>query len=474
MLRYTLIAAMAAAMGVPAAGQTWVNGTGTVPALAVRAGTDLGGAALYVCRTTDSQALVHVGKFRQGLGCVYFYNGVASAGASYQILTDFSDAWQSATSGSAPGNSTQVSSGLYVCRALVESSMQVGQLRSGSSGCAIEFGGTGGVFSNYEVLWTPWADASNGAIPGGAVPTGNDTGGTLYTCRAVISGATQIGKLRSGFTGCRIGLNGSITVATNYQVLVNLTAQWQSYNTAVPAGGAFYAGSSAGAPKYICRFTIGGTSDLTPGQVGGPASENPSQCKVEYFNASKNAGNYEAFRLVDPAFFCAYSVSPASIDAPGGGSTVTVNVSGGCGWVNFPSESWVKPSVRSGTGGSFTVTIDPNPLSTSRTATLSVGGTTIPITQSGSCTWTVSPTSISQPASGGIALVSVTTNGCPFFVSETLSWVDASLIGTTNNRTVQLTIAPNSSTNSRSGNVDIAGQLVNITQAGVCSYTVSP
>lgn len=461
-------------LALPGLGQTWVNGTGQVPALAVRGGTDVGGAALYICRATDGQGVTHVGKFRTGLGCLYFYNGQPVVAGSYQVLTDDSVSWQAAAGGSVPAGSYQAASGLvYICRAWVEDSLQVGQLRGGSTGCAIEFGATGGVFTSYEVLRRPWAGASNGAIPSGAVATGADSGGTLYTCRAVSGGAMQIGKLRSDFTGCRIGLSGSITVATSYEVLVNMTPQWQSFTGAIPAGGAFFAGSASGQPKYICRFTIGGTSDLTPGQVGGPAGEQPNSCKVEYFGSSKDSGAYQALVNPEPASSCNYTVSPQTVNAGAGGGTATITMTSGCGWVNFPSDSWIQPSVRSGSGsGTFTLTVSPNPSTSPRTGTVSAGGKTITVNQAGACVYTVSPLTVSFSASGGTRSVSVTTTpGCNSWSAVTpSSWLT---IGG-GSSFVTITAIANLGA-ARSAQVYVAGQTVTVTQEGVCpAYTVSP
>lgn len=466
------------AAALPALAQTWVAGTGSLPALAVRGGTDLGGTPLYICRATDGQGLTHVGKYGSGLGCVYFYNGQAFSPSTYQVLTDYSADWQAASGGSAPGNSYQAASGpVYVCRALVENSRQVGQLRSGSPGCAIEFGGTGGVFTTYEVMWSPWTASSNGVIPGGAVQTGVDSGGALYTCRTSTGTNRQIGKLRADFNGCRIGLNGSISVLTTYEVLVGQQPAWQSYTSAVPAGGAFYAGSAGGQPKYICRFTIGGTSDLTPGQTGGPASESPNQCRVEYFGATKDSGNFEALVKNEPSPNCSYSVSPLTIDATAAGLTTIVNVGSTCGWVNFPSQPWLQVSARSGSGnGSFQVTVGANVVTSPRSATIAVGGKTITINQAASCVYSVAPTFATAPSSGVDRMFTITTAaGCPWAVTNAPFWISGLNSGT-GNGTLTVRVAPQIfGAAPRTGTFTVGGRTVTVSQDGICpGYTVSP
>lgn len=462
--------------GCAAYGQSWVAGAGQIPALAVRGGTDLGGPALYICRTTDGQGLTQVGKFSSGLGCVYFYNGQALPAPSYQVLTDYSVSWQTGNNGSVPANSFQAATGpVYVCRAWVENSHQVGQLRNGANGCAIEFGGTGGVFANYEVLWSPWIASSGGNIPSGAVQTGSDSGGTLYTCRT-LAGPRQIGKLRADFSGCRIGLNGTISVVPTYEVLVNFPIQWQSFNSAVPAGSAFFAGSSSSQPKYVCRFTIGGTSDITPGQAGGPSSEQPNQCKVEYFGSSKDSGSFEALVRPEPTPSCAYTVTPATINVPASGSSVTISVTSGCGWVNFPSESWLQTSTRTGMGnGTFILTIAANGSASPRTGIVSVGGRTITVNQAGGCAYAVSPLTTTIPASGGSRTFNVTaTAGCTWSVPTNIPWLTPSPTGGTGSGVFTMQAALNTSTAARNASFTVAGYNVILTQQGVCAYTVTP
>jgi len=99
------------------------------------------------------------------------------------------------------------------------------------------------------------------------------------------------------------------------------------------------------------------------------------------------------------------------------------------------------------------------------------GGTT--------CTYTVSPTSQSFSPSGGTGSITVnTTTGCGWSASADVPWITiTSGASGSGNGSVGYSVAANSGTTSRSGNVNVAGKVVAITQAGAtpsCTYTVSP
>lgn len=456
-----------------APGQNWVAGSGSLPSLAAQAGYDLGNVPLYICRTVNQQGDTFAGKFSANFGCVYFH-GSAVAPSSYQILTDYSIDWRQAADGSIPAGSYHAGGGVYICRAYVENSLQVGQVRAGSPGCEIEFGQTGGYFPTYEVMYSPWTQASNGSIPSGAFQGGTDNDGQpLYVCRGVSNGVQHLGKIKPGTSGCRAGAGNTPFLFNYYEVLTNFSGSWQTYNNSVPAGGAYFAGSGGGAAKYVCRFNVQGTNGLTPGQTGG--SDSINRCNIEYGNGVKDSGSFQALRQQETQGVCNYTASPASINAPAGGSSVTITMTGGCGWVNFPSAPWLRPSKRSGTAGSFVLTIDPNPSPSARTGTVVAGGITISISQAGACSYVLSPNPVIIGAAAGTKTIGVTTTaGCSWSAITAHSWIHISNPSGSGSGIIVLHIDANSGATSRNGSVFVNGQGVTVTQAGACFYTVYP
>jgi all-beta uncharacterized protein len=179
---------------------------------------------------------------------------------------------------------------------------------------------------------------------------------------------------------------------------------------------------------------------------------------------------------------CTYSVSPASISAPSTGSFGSVSITTGssCTWTAVSSVSWVTfTSPASGQGlSSVSYSVAPNTTGASRSGTITVAGRTITVSQSGgSCSYTVSPTSVSAQSTGLNASVSIVTgSSCPWTAVPSVTWItitssaSGSGLGSFN-----YSVAPNTTSVPRTGTIAVAGQTVSITQAaGSCTYTVTP
>jgi sugar lactone lactonase YvrE len=94
------------------------------------------------------------------------------------------------------------------------------------------------------------------------------------------------------------------------------------------------------------------------------------------------------------------------------------------------------------------------------------------------CTYSVSPTALQAPASGGNLTVSVqTTASCSWAVSGLPTWITVSGASSgTGSATVALVVAPNSGA-AQSATISIAGVSVTINQAAAassCTYAISP
>jgi Zn-dependent metalloprotease len=100
--------------------------------------------------------------------------------------------------------------------------------------------------------------------------------------------------------------------------------------------------------------------------------------------------------------------------------------------------------------------------------TTHTAATNVPTDCGGTCTFSISPTSASQPASGGTGTVSVTaTAGCTWSAVSNSAFI--TITGGspgTGNGTVSYSVAANTSTSSRTGTLTITGQTFTVTQAG--------
>ena len=94
------------------------------------------------------------------------------------------------------------------------------------------------------------------------------------------------------------------------------------------------------------------------------------------------------------------------------------------------------------------------------------------------CGFSLNPTAVSVPASGGDYEVDVSTgSGCDWAVADALPWVAVGTGGGSGSGTVPLAVQANLSSSSRTGTIDIAGQTITIwqdTAGSACSFSVSP
>jgi Putative binding domain, N-terminal/Viral BACON domain len=181
---------------------------------------------------------------------------------------------------------------------------------------------------------------------------------------------------------------------------------------------------------------------------------------------------------------CNYAVSPQSdsFAAAGGSDTISVTTGNGCGWSASTSTPWLTiNSGASGTGyGLVNFAVGANTSTSARSGSLVVAGQTVPITQAGiSCTYSISPGNASAAAAGATGSVTVTAGaGCGWTAASGAGWITVtSGASGSGNGTVGYSVAANTATSARSGNVTIAGQTFTVSQtaaSSACTYSISP
>ncbi|HEY9284837.1 MAG TPA: M36 family metallopeptidase [Pyrinomonadaceae bacterium] len=100
--------------------------------------------------------------------------------------------------------------------------------------------------------------------------------------------------------------------------------------------------------------------------------------------------------------------------------------------------------------------------------TTHTAATNIPTDCGGTCTFSISPTSASQPAAGGTGTVSVTAGaGCAWTAASNSSFITVTGGASgSGSGTVSYSVASNTATTSRTGTLTVAGQTFTVTQAG--------
>jgi Putative binding domain, N-terminal len=166
---------------------------------------------------------------------------------------------------------------------------------------------------------------------------------------------------------------------------------------------------------------------------------------------------------------CTYSVSPTNVSAPSTGlnSSISVITGSACAWTPASSVLWITVTSGGMSGlGSFSYTVAPNGTGAGRTGTLTVGGQIVTVTQStGSCTYSVSPTSVSAPSTGLNSSISVVTgSGCAWTATSSATWIAITSGGMSGLGSVNYTVA--ATTTARTGTITVAGQTITITQIG--------
>jgi hypothetical protein len=177
---------------------------------------------------------------------------------------------------------------------------------------------------------------------------------------------------------------------------------------------------------------------------------------------------------------CSYTVSPltTSVSVGGGaGPQIRIDTQNGCAWTAASNATWL--SITSGAGGSgdgsvaFSASANTG---AARSGTLSVAGQTVTVSQSSGCSYSVTPTSVSIGAVGGTGTsISVTTGtSCTWTATTNAGWITI-LTGATGTGSGSVTYAAQPNTGSaRNGTLTAAGQVVAISQSGVCVYEISP
>jgi hypothetical protein len=180
---------------------------------------------------------------------------------------------------------------------------------------------------------------------------------------------------------------------------------------------------------------------------------------------------------------CSYSLNPtsSSILAAGGPMSFAVTTnSSSCAWTASTAAPWITVnSPGSGTGtGTVNLSIAANPDTATRTGTVNLQGLTFTVTQFGSaCSFTLSPASISVPASGGSAPVGINASSgtCAWTAGGGDAWISVSQPDSgAGSGSVTVSIAANAGTSSRSGAITIAGMPFTVNQAGAgCTYSLN-
>jgi hypothetical protein len=194
----------------------------------------------------------------------------------------------------------------------------------------------------------------------------------------------------------------------------------------------------------------------------------------------------QAVSITQQGVTCAYTLLPASrtVDAAGATATFDVNTDAACNWTAAPTVPWLT-LVSGGSGpGNATVTYRAaaNPDAASRTGSLTVGGQSHTVTQTGlsSCTVDLNKYQDSFAVAGGNGTFDVAApSTCAWIATSTVGWMrvtDPAGGAGTGSRRVTYAVDANPGAAPRSATIAVGGRMFTITQAGTaaCDYSVAP
>jgi hypothetical protein len=206
-----------------------------------------------------------------------------------------------------------------------------------------------------------------------------------------------------------------------------------------------------------------GTVGLAIGATTGPARTGTVTVAGQRITVTQSQG-------------CAYAIDPTSqnIGAAGGEGTVSVTAGNGCSWTAAAGVDWIQ--IVQGTSGSgngnvrFRVSPTSGP---ARAGTMTIAGRTFTVNQGQGCSFTLSPASVTVPASGGARNFDVqAAGGCGWTATSNTPWISiAGGASGSGNGTVRLTVESNAGPE-RSGTVTAGGRTFTVNQEGDCAFAL--
>ena len=179
---------------------------------------------------------------------------------------------------------------------------------------------------------------------------------------------------------------------------------------------------------------------------------------------------------------CDITISPTAVSAAADAATGSVSVTTGssCSWSTTSSATWLTVTGgASGTGnGAVSYELDANTTNAVRTATLTIGGRIFSVTQAAPiCAISLSATAVSLTSASAFRTVSVTTSGgCAWSAVSSVPWITVASGGSGSGPgSIAYSVAPNTSTATRTGTLRVGSETLAITQTGVaCTFNLNP
>ncbi|HEX8250720.1 MAG TPA: BACON domain-containing carbohydrate-binding protein, partial [Pyrinomonadaceae bacterium] len=319
------------------------------------------------------------------------------------------------------------------------------------------------VLTNAGCTWTAQANDNWITITGGNQGNGN---GTVSFTVAANTGPARTGTITAA------GLTYTVNQASGCAYSLSATSANfpaaggnGSVNVTTASGCAWTAASNVNWISITGGASGSGNGSVTFNVLANPGPERTGTLTI--------AGQTYT---VTQASGCTFSIAPTgtTIAAAGGAGSFNVTPSNSaCGWTAATTASWISITSGSGTGNgsvSFTVQANPGP---QRTGSITVGGQTFTITQTGGCSYSLSSNSANFPSNGGTGNFNINTAAsCQWTAVSNVSWITITGGASgTGNGTISFSVQANTGPE-RSGTITAGGETFTVNQASGCVFTL--
>ncbi len=345
--------------------------------------------------------------------------------------------------------------------------------------------------------------------PGGSYGAGADIGSIVLNTTPACDWSVQNTNTWLSFTTPTTG-TGNATLS--YNIAANPGSVGRSGNVVI--GNQIFPISQAATP---CTTTLSSTStNFSFGaQTGTVAVSTPAACgwnvsttnswiglatnrftnsAIVTFTVASNATGLtrvgyiliedQVFTVTQSGVPCVYTISPTNTTRPSSSTTniVSITAAAGCDWSGSSSAGWITmlPGTNSSGNGTLTYIVNSNPSSLARTGTVTIAGQKLTVVQFGvPCDFSLSPTGIVATADEELQQVDLYgPDGCVWTISNTNTWITMDLfqnrVSGTGSASFLYRVDANTAGISRTGRVQIANQILTVTQPGQpCSFTLA-
>ncbi|TAG56672.1 MAG: hypothetical protein EAZ27_04585 [Cytophagales bacterium] len=231
--------------------------------------------------------------------------------------------------------------------------------------------------------------------------------------------------------------------------------------------------NTSGTPSWITLSSASGTTNLV---ISSTASANASITLRTGSITFSSGSNNIIVNITQTGAAPQLTINPNALNPAQAGSLNPVTVTSNMSWTVSENATWLSTNITSGNGNSvFTVTSSPNTTIFSRSAGVTISGSTLSriltVTQPGiTPSLVVNPTIYGFGSAAGSKNLTITSNLPTWTVNETVAWLTLGSNSGSGNANVNVSADENTSIISRSTIITVSGasltQFITITQTG--------